>query len=277
MDSRLDMLEKTLQGQNENIKRMVTSKNRRFGRELYERYRDRQGWDTPANKPKVEWKKMDEYQHSGKSDDGLEIPKKTGIDFRRTVQPLEIYIHNIFDTLSKIEENHVVEDHMDQETPILTEKDVRPPPVVIIEKVKWSAVCEILENHNIKSEKNTKNGIQMFVSSCEMYHESRNHQMEPEDPNKCINCGGDHESNYYGCPMLPKRKNEEKAIPKRPRKPYRTPEKSKENNNPHNNEDSPLNNMLSALEELKELLRRRPILAEMISLKNFPGLPGNRD
>ncbi|KAG5891852.1 hypothetical protein JTB14_032902 [Gonioctena quinquepunctata] len=112
---------------------------------------------------------------------------------------------------------------------------------------------------------------------CAENHESRNHQKKSEVPNKCINCDGDHKSNYYERPMFPKRENEEKAVPKRYRKPYRTPEKSEENNNPHNVEDTPLNNMLSALEELKELLRKRPILAEMILLKNFPGLPGNRD
>ncbi|KAG5868858.1 hypothetical protein JTB14_011686 [Gonioctena quinquepunctata] len=107
---------------------------------------------------------------------------------------------------------------------------------------------------------------------CAGQHESRAH---PKDniPNKCSNCNGDHKSNYRGCPEYPRiNNNDEKNNIRRPPRPPRPQEN---NNSGRLAENFPFEELLAALNELTEFIKRRPILANFISLKDIQGFLGN--
>ncbi|KAG5867985.1 hypothetical protein JTB14_032214 [Gonioctena quinquepunctata] len=55
------------------------------------------------------------------------------------------------------------------------------------------------------------------------------------------------------------------------------PQTEREETNSRNVESSPLNDLLSALYELKDLFKRRPMVANVITLKNCPGSTGNAE
>ncbi|KAG5892887.1 hypothetical protein JTB14_032610 [Gonioctena quinquepunctata] len=65
-------------------------------------------------------------------------------------------------------------------------------------------------------------------------------------------------------PYVPYQRKQGKTIPRIPHMPPRT----KEAQNNRNVENTPLDELLPALDELKDLLRRRPILANVVLLKN---------
>ncbi|KAG5864401.1 hypothetical protein JTB14_001488 [Gonioctena quinquepunctata] len=104
---------------------------------------------------------------------------------------------------------------------------------------------------------------------CAGHHESRAHDKDAEGPNKCSNCGAPHKSNYRGCPDFPREEKDEKKDPPPPPKRVRTPRG--DNNNTGTLESSALNDLLTAMDELKDLIIRRPILAGLIQLKNSQG------
>ncbi|KAG5884056.1 hypothetical protein JTB14_037461 [Gonioctena quinquepunctata] len=107
---------------------------------------------------------------------------------------------------------------------------------------------------------------------CAGKHESRAHDKDDVGPNKCNNCEGPHKSNFRGCPAFPpmEKKDEKKEPPPPPRR-ARTPRNLGNNNIPRTSENSTLNELLTAMDELKELLIRRPILAGLIQLKHSQG------
>ncbi|KAG5890371.1 hypothetical protein JTB14_010872 [Gonioctena quinquepunctata] len=97
-------------------------------------------------------------------------------------------------------------------------------------------------------------------------HESRDHNEEDARPNKCSNCSGPHKANYHGCPNFPKPDKKEATRPVRPTRPPRERLQP-----PLNSGNTPLDDMLSALDELRDLISRRPILAQLLQLKNGQG------
>ncbi|KAG5862471.1 hypothetical protein JTB14_024709 [Gonioctena quinquepunctata] len=94
------------------------------------------------------------------------------------------------------------------------------------------------------------------VRHCAGNHESQQHDKQDIGPNKCGNCGNSHKSNYR------------KIIPNQQSRPRR-PSKIRENNYAQLSENSPLNYLLLALDDLRELPLRRSILAKIIQSKNF--------
>ncbi|KAG5884600.1 hypothetical protein JTB14_002253 [Gonioctena quinquepunctata] len=83
---------------------------------------------------------------------------------------------------------------------------------------------------------------------CPRNHESKEHPKDGDSQSKCANCDGAHESNYRGCPKFPTQENKEKPKPKRPPRSPRT----KEAQNNRIVENTPLNELLSTLNELKD-------------------------
>ncbi|KAG5865913.1 hypothetical protein JTB14_011382 [Gonioctena quinquepunctata] len=110
---------------------------------------------------------------------------------------------------------------------------------------------------------------------CSGQHESRAHPIDQEIENKCSNCKGNHKSNYRGCPRYPIVKNNEGTNnARRPLRPPRPQEERKRENqgeNPGTIEDKKVRELLAAMDELRELIIRRPILAGLIQLKNCQG------
>ncbi|KAG5862496.1 hypothetical protein JTB14_036195 [Gonioctena quinquepunctata] len=107
---------------------------------------------------------------------------------------------------------------------------------------------------------------------CAGNHESRAHDKDDVGPNKCSNCEGPHKSNFRGCPAFPltekKDRNEEPPPPPRRARP---PRNLGNNNTSKITENSELNELITAMDELKDLIIRRPILAELIQLKHSQG------
>ncbi|KAG5879701.1 hypothetical protein JTB14_006486 [Gonioctena quinquepunctata] len=62
---------------------------------------------------------------------------------------------------------------------------------------------------------------------CAGNHESRAHPNEDNIPSKCSNCGGEHKSNYQGCPKFPIYEKKERNNTRRPPRPQE--EKNYEN------------------------------------------------
>ncbi|KAG5888235.1 hypothetical protein JTB14_014479 [Gonioctena quinquepunctata] len=87
-------------------------------------------------------------------------------------------------------------------------------------------------------------------------------------PNKCGNCGGPHKSNYRGCSKFPITEKKERPPLPRHTRPIRNTRKEE---TPEMSENSTLKELLAAMDELRDLLIRRPILAGMIQLKNCRG------
>ncbi|KAG5863867.1 hypothetical protein JTB14_031620 [Gonioctena quinquepunctata] len=109
---------------------------------------------------------------------------------------------------------------------------------------------------------------------CAGNHESRAHPNEVNSPSKCSNCSGEHKSNYRGCPKFPKYENKERNNIRRPPRPPRPQEDTNNGNKAKNSrttEDESLRDLLAAMDELRELILRRPILAGLIQLKNCLG------
>ncbi|KAG5865871.1 hypothetical protein JTB14_016490 [Gonioctena quinquepunctata] len=100
---------------------------------------------------------------------------------------------------------------------------------------------------------------------CAGKHESRAYNEDDVGPNKCGNCEGPHKSNYRGCPDFPVK--EKKDLPPPPRR-ARPPRNTGNENNLEMSENSPLRELLSAMDELRDLIIRRPLLAGLIQLKN---------
>ncbi|KAG5868861.1 hypothetical protein JTB14_011689 [Gonioctena quinquepunctata] len=103
---------------------------------------------------------------------------------------------------------------------------------------------------------------------CAGPHESRQHIQEAETPNKCGNCGGPHKSNYRGCPNFPISEKKERPPLPRHTRPIRSTRKEK---TPEISENSMLKELLAAMDELRDLIIRRPVLAGMIQLENCQG------
>ncbi|KAG5897887.1 hypothetical protein JTB14_000767 [Gonioctena quinquepunctata] len=110
---------------------------------------------------------------------------------------------------------------------------------------------------------------------CSGQHESRAHPIDQDIENECSNCKGNHKSNYRGCPSYPiVKNNEETNNARRPLRPPRPQEERKRENrreNPGTTEDKKVRELLAAMDELRELIIRRPILAGLIQLKNCQG------
>ncbi|KAG5870978.1 hypothetical protein JTB14_006705 [Gonioctena quinquepunctata] len=107
---------------------------------------------------------------------------------------------------------------------------------------------------------------------CAGNHESRAHNKDDVGPNKCNNCEGPHKSNFRGCPAFPsmRKKDGNKEPPPPPRR-ARTPSNLGNNNTPRIPESSDLNELIIAMDEFKDLIIRRPILASLIQLKHSQG------
>ncbi|KAG5863863.1 hypothetical protein JTB14_031616 [Gonioctena quinquepunctata] len=94
--------------------------------------------------------------------------------------------------------------------------------------------------------------------------------MDQDSTNRCSNCNGNHKSNYRGCPSYPKVNNNDGNNTRRPPRPPRTQEERNEGRNPGTS-DTPLDQLLKALDELKEFLKKRPILANFVTIKSLQG------
>ncbi|KAG5879559.1 hypothetical protein JTB14_019855 [Gonioctena quinquepunctata] len=104
---------------------------------------------------------------------------------------------------------------------------------------------------------------------CAGQHDSRAHPKDENIPSECSNCNGSHKSNYRRSPKFPKSMNVDKNNSRRPPRPPRPQEA------PNIMANNPLNELLSALNELKDFIKQRPILASIISLRNIQGNIGN--
>ncbi|KAG5875887.1 hypothetical protein JTB14_000236 [Gonioctena quinquepunctata] len=101
---------------------------------------------------------------------------------------------------------------------------------------------------------------------CAGKHDSRAHNEDDVGPNKCGNCEGPHKSNYRGCPDFPAEEKKDSPPPPRRSRPPRH-----EENIQRMPENADLEELLSAMDELRDLIVRRPILAKLIQLKNSQG------
>ncbi|KAG5864549.1 hypothetical protein JTB14_018771 [Gonioctena quinquepunctata] len=112
--------------------------------------------------------------------------------------------------------------------------------------------------------------VEAVCRHCAGPHESRQHPKEDvPEPSKCANCDGQHESNCRGCPRFPSKEktgNHEYRRHPQPQRPTRTREAL-----PQPGRGS-LEELLLAMDELRDLVIKRPILANMISLKNIAEL-----
>ncbi|KAG5891531.1 hypothetical protein JTB14_012588 [Gonioctena quinquepunctata] len=88
-----------------------------------------------------------------------------------------------------------------------------------------------------------------------------------------MNCDGPHKSNFRGCSEYSSNENAEKPTPKKPPRPPRATEET----HPRNVETSPLTYLLSALDELKDLIKRMSMLANLITQKNCTGAAENAE
>ncbi|KAG5864354.1 hypothetical protein JTB14_005558 [Gonioctena quinquepunctata] len=109
---------------------------------------------------------------------------------------------------------------------------------------------------------------------CAGHHEFRSHPKDDKIPTRCSNCNGEHESNYWGCPYSPESNNSDGFNSRRPPRPPRSQEErniGNQGNNPGTSENSTLRKLSAAMDELRELIIRRPILAGLIQLKTCQG------
>ncbi|KAG5895197.1 hypothetical protein JTB14_037795 [Gonioctena quinquepunctata] len=145
----------------------------------------------------------------------------------------------------------------------ISELDQHKVPYHIFSKVEMKRSPSHLHRGFAHSTANCKDTpVRRHYADC---HESRLHNKDNEKPNKCGNCEGPYEANYRSCPNFPTVEKKEEQKPIRSR---RAP-KVVEEHQPR------IADLLSALEELKELLKSRPILADLIQLKNSQGANNN--
>ncbi|KAG5865254.1 hypothetical protein JTB14_038017 [Gonioctena quinquepunctata] len=104
---------------------------------------------------------------------------------------------------------------------------------------------------------------------CAGSHESRAHNKDDVGPNKCGNCVGPHKANYRGCPDFPAKEKKGPPPPLKRTRPLRNARN--DGNISETSDNSTLRELLSAMDELRELIIRRPILAGLIQLKNCQG------
>ncbi|KAG5898423.1 hypothetical protein JTB14_036507 [Gonioctena quinquepunctata] len=107
---------------------------------------------------------------------------------------------------------------------------------------------------------------------CAGCHESRAHNKDDVGPNKCGNCKGPHKANYHGCPDFPTKEKKDPPLFKRTRPLIHARDDG-------NSENSNLHELISAMDKLRELITRRPILVGVIQLKSCQGAqtPPSRD
>ncbi|KAG5892256.1 hypothetical protein JTB14_034207 [Gonioctena quinquepunctata] len=158
---------------------------------------------------------------------------------RRTNSPPVIPVQNRFSVFQETGKSMETDPLSIQEestnSEVTNNKTLRPPPLVIREKIHWPRINETLKSNGIKSDENfnTRDGVRMILPTMEMFNKSKD--------------------------ILDQQKIQYHT--------FNTPT-NREIPGDNNNTGTPES---SAMDELRDLIIRRPILAGLIQLKISQG------